>query len=89
MRGIVTADQISADSVIKFNQIVTTEGRDMLLKSEASNNNMMDQQSNNMIPQEEFENLKTLTFQIEKEAQETIEKKDGHIRSLMDEIKFL
>ena len=43
----------------------------------------------NMVPEEEFENLKSLTFQIEKEAIETIEKKDGHIKSLMDEISYL
>ena len=42
-----------------------------------------------MVPEQEFENLKSLTFQIEKEATETIEKKDGHIRSLMEEIAYL
>lgn len=42
-----------------------------------------------MVPEQEFENLKTLTFQIEKEATETIEKKDGHIKSLLDEIAYL
>lgn len=42
-----------------------------------------------MVPEQEFENLKSLTMQIEKEATETIEKKDGHIRSLMDEIEYL
>ena len=36
-----------------------------------------------MVPEREFENLKSLTFQIEKEATETIEKKDGHIQSLL------
>lgn len=33
--------------------------------------------------------MKTLTFQIEKEASEAIEKKDGHISSLMNEIAYL
>ena len=42
-----------------------------------------------MVPEQEFENLKTLTFQIEKEATETIEKKDGHIKSLLEEIAYL
>lgn len=42
-----------------------------------------------MVPEREFENLKQLTFRIEAEALETLEKKDGHIRSLMDEIASL
>ena len=42
-----------------------------------------------MVPEQEFENLKSLTFQIEKEATETIEKKDGHIKNLVDEIAYL
>ena len=37
----------------------------------------------------EFENLKQLTSALEKEAAEVIEKKDGHIKCLMDEISFL
>ena len=39
-----------------------------------------------MVPLQELENLKQLTFRIEAEANETVEKKDGHIRSLLEEI---
>ena len=42
-----------------------------------------------MIPQKEFENLKLLTSQLEREAAEVIEKKDSHIKCLMDELEFL
>ena len=42
-----------------------------------------------MVPLKEFENLKQLTLQIEKEATETINRKDGHIKSLIEEIASL
>lgn len=46
-------------------------------------------QNDNMVPKKEFENLKLLTNQLEREAAEVIEKKEGHIRCLIDEIAFL
>lgn len=42
-----------------------------------------------MVPEKEFENLKLLTNRLEKEAAEVIDKKEAHIRCLLDEINFL
>ena len=42
-----------------------------------------------MVPEKELENLKLLTNKLEQEAAEVIEKKEGHIRCLMEEVTFL
>ena len=79
MRGILS-DQLSAESILKRSNI-NVAAQSIIEEAKVETSNVEP-----MVPEREFENLKSLTFQIEKEATETIEKKDGHIRSLLEEI---
>ena len=76
MRGIVSEYQVSFDNLAALGN--QSERPQPVSVSEVD-----------MVPMKEFENLKQLTSALEKEAAEVIEKKDGHIKCLMDEISFL
>ena len=82
MRDIVSENISAAESLHKTSNFQANQ--------HTASRQMAEQQSMMpMVPEQEFENLKQLTFQIEKEATETIERKDGHIQSLIDEIQYL